>query len=77
MKSSITVIAAATALLLTGSAMAAENHSEAKTAADKPNIILILADDMGWGDAGFNGCTDFPTPAIVTAPSTWARVCPT
>ena len=22
---------------------------------DKPNIILCMADDMGWGDAGFNG----------------------
>ena len=22
---------------------------------DKPNIILCMADDMGWGDPGFNG----------------------
>jgi arylsulfatase A-like enzyme len=33
-------------------------------AAGKPNIILILADDMGYGDAGFNGCTEIPTPHI-------------
>lgn len=25
------------------------------TQADKPNIILCMADDMGWGDPGFNG----------------------
>ncbi|MFH1881677.1 MAG: sulfatase-like hydrolase/transferase [Planctomycetota bacterium] len=24
-------------------------------AIDKPNIILCMADDMGWGDPGFNG----------------------
>jgi len=24
-------------------------------AADKPNVILIMCDDLGWGDVGFNG----------------------
>lgn len=33
-------------------------------AADKPNIIVILTDDQGWGDVGFNGCTDIPTPHL-------------
>lgn len=33
-------------------------------AVDQPNFILILADDMGYGDAGFNGCKDIPTPAM-------------
>jgi arylsulfatase A-like enzyme len=28
-----------------------------------PHIVLIMADDMGWGDAGFNGGT-IPTPNL-------------
>jgi arylsulfatase A-like enzyme len=29
-----------------------------------PNLIVIMVDDMGYQDVGFNGCTDIPTPHI-------------
>src|ERR1700723_2760137 len=35
-----------------------------ETAARKPNIIIILGDDQGYADTGFQGCRDIPTPNI-------------
>jgi len=28
------------------------------------NVLIILSDDQGWGDVGFNRCTDIPTPNL-------------
>jgi arylsulfatase A-like enzyme len=43
-------------LLLTASAVSAEEK--------RPNFVLILADDLGWGDVGFNGRTEWKTPNL-------------
>ena len=30
----------------------------------KPNILVIVADDMGYADIGVQGCKDIPTPNL-------------
>src|SRR5947207_13290110 len=29
-----------------------------------PNILIIIADDLGYGDVSYNGCPDYATPNI-------------
>ena len=33
-------------------------------AAEKPNVVVIMADDMGYADAGFTGSEDILTPNL-------------
>src|SRR4051794_24929889 len=37
--------------------------AQAQTAA-RPNILVILIDDFGYGDLSIHGCKDIPTPNI-------------
>lgn len=32
--------------------------------ANHPNVIILMADDLGWGDVGYNGNKDIKTPSI-------------
>ncbi|MEM7144161.1 MAG: sulfatase-like hydrolase/transferase [Verrucomicrobiota bacterium] len=32
--------------------------------ADRPNFVIIMCDDLGWGDVGFNGGTHIETPHL-------------
>lgn len=32
--------------------------------AQKPNILFIVGDDMGYGDVGFHNCKDIPTASL-------------
>lgn len=41
----------------------------AQEGVSKPNIVLILADDLGNGDLGYNGCKDIKTPHLDTLAS--------
>jgi arylsulfatase A-like enzyme len=32
--------------------------------ASRPNLLVIVGDDMGYADVGFHGCKDIPTPNL-------------
>ena len=42
-------------------------------AATRPNILLIVGDDMGYADVGFHGCKDIPTPHLDALAAAGAR----
>jgi hypothetical protein len=49
-------------------------QAEASTAQrDRPNIVIILADDLGYADIGVHGCADIPTPHIDSIARTGVR----
>lgn len=55
------LVAAAAAVL---TALASRDSLAEDPAPARPNIIVILSDDQGWGDLGVNGNRDLSTPSI-------------
>ncbi len=43
------------------------------TAQEKPNIVLCMADDQGWGDVGYNGHKVLRTPTLDTMAASGLR----
>jgi arylsulfatase A-like enzyme len=43
---------------------AGAGRAHAAEQARRPNIVHIVADDLGWKDVGFNGCADILTPNL-------------
>lgn len=50
--------------LASGAAMSLSLIRRGEAAPNRPNVILMMADDMGWGDPGFNGNKIIHTPNL-------------
>ncbi|MFR9602946.1 MAG: sulfatase-like hydrolase/transferase [Rikenellaceae bacterium] len=51
-------------ILLTTTILSAGALTAAAAPKSKPNVIFIMADDLGWGDVGFNGNKVIQTPNL-------------
>jgi arylsulfatase B len=60
--------------LITGAGVLGTAASPVRAADSRPNIVYIVADDLGWKDVGFNGAADIKTPNLDKLAQTGARL---
>lgn len=65
-RDALKLLTAGTGLLAGGSwlNLHAAPPAEGGPSGRRPNILLIIADDLGYGELGVQGCQDIPTPHI-------------
>lgn len=68
----LTALCVALCVVLVAPAASAQAATPKATA--RPNILHIVADDLGWKDVGFNGAADIKTPNIDRLAATGARL---
>ena len=52
---------------------AAKERAAMSTGTNRPNIVILYADDLGFGDVGCYGATDIPTPNVDRLAATGIR----
>ncbi|WP_166831128.1 sulfatase-like hydrolase/transferase [Thalassoroseus pseudoceratinae] len=60
----LTTLLAGVSLVVQPSAVTAQSPKPAASDDGLPNIILLMSDDQGWGDVGFNGNVRIHTPHL-------------
>src|SRR5688500_16492878 len=69
----MTLITTVRALLIITGFFVGATGAEAPKAARKPNLIVMLADDLGYETIGANGGTSYRTPALDKLAATGTR----
>lgn len=64
MKSIVALLSLTTLIILSTLISLSTNGVGNERSAEKPNFVLIMADDMGYADAGFTGAADIQTPHL-------------
>lgn len=59
---------------LSDEALATERKSGGKPASSRPNVLLVMSDDQGWGDVGYNGHPHIKTPHLDAAAASGLRL---